>query len=771
MKRTYSTLTFIFFLLLTIVFTKYYGIYESSRIFTGRYDSSICLTIQQEDISKEEVLRTLEDYGKKYNLDIERAIAFPGDGKNRKSLTAYVSINDFAWFNDVLSIEGGELRSNLKEGEFLSNMDTKDKNQIGKFSVFDDSSREIYIRPLLDMKNRVIETNYKVHLNNDKYTLDEIINIINKEQERFSIEEDSIDSLMDINEYSIYTMYYIVILLFFILSLGILLFIYDIIGKSKSFGIKKLYGYSDFKIIFEIFKEDILKVVALSNLSAILFIITLLYFKNGLTGFKQYISIYISLIFVVDIILMIIMTTIVLLFKGKNNIQLMLKGKRRNIILLNTIIKIIISIIGILILVLNLNTFNNYKAKINKLENWDKAKNLGFIGVNFPGDTIDNEIRFYPYEVKLGDLWNDINDKGGIMSGYSQLFKSDVIEKEKLQPNLAYMMLINENYLKENIVLDENGDRVKKIDDDKNTVTVLVPRQFKDKEELLKDGLRYIHQGHYDIINYTYKEALEIREGKRERQREEEELIEYIEKEYSFLKQKIVYTKDNQKLFTYDTGEMDLYRKDFKGYYNDDENTLTDPILLVMTNDNLKEGLKSHAVMNGTMKFRFEDYKYPEDGIVPLLQKHGLIDSLVEITTVYDYAVDDINNTKTMLILSGGISISCILIVLGLIFYESSNYLYRNRKRIGILKLYGLGFFNRYKSYFIRISVVDLIVIIVSTTIGRIYLKEFIDTSIKVHYLIITLGILFYLLELVIAYLHLTKKENKSILDGLKGEL
>ncbi|AFS77142.1 hypothetical protein Curi_c00610 [Gottschalkia acidurici 9a] len=771
MKKTYRLLILLFFILFTIIFTKYYGMYESSRIFTGRYDASIHLTIV-EDISKEDVLSTLEDYGKRYDMDIERAIAFPGDGKNRKSLTAYVSINDFDWFNGVLSIKGGKkLNSNLKEGEFLSNIDTKDKKQVGRFSIFDDSSREIYIRPLSDMKNRLIETDYKLHLNNDRYTLNEVISTINSEQKSFSVKESSVNSFVDMNEYSIYSMYYIIILLFFILFLGILLFLYEVIGRSKSFGIKKLYGYSDFKIVSEIFKEDILKVIALSNISSILFITISLYFKNGLAGFKQYISIYLLLICAVDIILMIIMTVIVSLFKGKDNIQLMLKGKRRNIILLNTIMKIMMSIIVILTLTLNLNTFNNYKAKSDNLENWDKARNLGFIGFKFPGDAIDTIISFYPYEVKLGSLWNDINDNGGIMAGYQQLVTNDIIEKERIQPNLAYMMLVNENYLKENTVLDENGDRIREIDDDEDTVTVLVPSQFKNKEKLLKDSLRYIHLGHYDLVNIFYKEALEIKEGKRKSEQGMEEFKEYLEKEYSFLKQKIIYTANDQRLFTYDTGEMNLYRKDFKGYYNDIDKTITDPILFIMTNDNLKENLKVSSLTSGTMKFRFEDYKYPEDGIVPLLEKHELLDSLVVMTTVYDYAVDDINNTKTMLMLSGGISVSCILIILGLIFYESTSYLYRNRKKIGVLKLYGLNFLNRYKSYFIMISAVDLIIIIISTIIGQMYLKRFVAISTKVYYLIITIGILFYLLELIITYLYLSKKEDKSILDGLKGEL
>lgn len=772
MKRTYKSLIFVFFLLLTIVFTKYYGMYESSRIFTGRYDASIHLAIV-EDISKEDVLSTLEDYGKRYDMDIERAIAFPGDGKNRKSLTAYVSINDFDWFNSVLSIEDGrKLNSNLKEGEFLSNIETKDKKQVGRFSVFDNNSREIYIRPLSDMKNRLIETDYKLHLNNNRYTLNEIISTINSEQESIYVKESSINPIVDINEYSIYSMYYIIILLLFILFLGILLFLYEVIGRSKSFGIKKLYGYSDFKIVFEIFKEDILSVIVFSNISSILFITISLYFKNGLSGFKQYMSIYLLVIGVLDIILMIIMTVIVSFFKGKDNIQLMLKGKRRNIILLNTSMKIMMSVIAILTLVLNFNTFNKYKDKSDNLENWDKARNLGFIGFKFPGDTILDDILFYPYEVKLEALWNDINDNGGIMAGYHQLVTSDILEKEKLQPNLAYMMIVNENYLNENVVLDENGDRINKIDDDKDTATVLVPSQFKNEKKLIKDSLRYIHLGQYDLANYAYKKALEEKEGKIENEQEMgvEEFKEYLEKEYSFLKQKIIYTADNQRLFTYNTG-INLYKEHFKGYYNDIDNTITDPILFIMTNDNLKENLKGSTLMSGTMKFRFEDYKYPEDGIVPLLEKHGLIDSLAEITTVYDYAVDDINNTKIMLMLSGGISISCILIILGLIFYESSNYLYRNRKRIGVLKLYGLNFLNRYKSYFIMISAVNLIIIIISTIIGQIYLKGFISISTKVYYLTLTLGILFYLLELVITYLYLIKKENKSILDGLKGEL
>ncbi|ABR46343.1 conserved hypothetical protein [Alkaliphilus metalliredigens QYMF] len=770
MKRTYKTLLFVFFLLFTIVFTKYYGIYEHSRIFTGRYDFSINLRIV-EDISKEDVLSILEEYGERYDMDMERTIAFPGDGKYRRSLTAYVFINDFDWFNRTLRIEDGKkLTSNLEEGEFLSNIETTDENQVGKFSIFDDNSQEIYIRPLADMKNRVVESNYKVHLNNDKYTLEEIINTINQEQESLYVEKgSSIPIYVDINEYDIYFMYYIGITLLFILILGIISFIYDIIGRNKNFGIKKLYGHSNFKIIFKIFKEDIFKVIIFSNISSILVITILLYFKNGFIGFGKYFSTYFLALCAIDLILMITLTTMTVFFKGRNNIQLMLKGKRRNIIFLNANMKIIMSTIVILMLIVNLVIFNSYNIKNNNLNNWDKAKNLGFIGVNF-SYTIDisDNIQFYPYSVKLGNLWNDINDNGGIMAEYQQLFRSDIIEKEKMLSNLAYGMLINENYLKENIIFDENGNRITQIDDDKDTLTVLVPSQFKEKEELLKKGLRYFHLGNYDL---GYKERLELETGTRKESRDLPEFIEYIEKEYSFLNQKIIYTKDNQKMFTYDTGEMELYRHDFKEYYNEVDNTITDSILVVVSNDNLKETRKYAAIMSGTMKFRFEDYKYPEDGIVPLLEKNGLLDALAEVTTVYDYAVDEINNTRTMLILSVGISIICIVIMLGLIFYESSNYLYRNKKKIGVFKLYGLGFLKRYKSHFIMISIINLITIILSIIIGPIFLERFIDSSVKIYYLIIVLGILFYLLELIITYLFLNKRENKSILIVLKGEL
>lgn len=773
MKRIYKVLILIFFVLFAIVFTKYYGIYEYSRTFTDRYDSSINLTIV-DGISQEDVLNTLEEHGKKYNMDIERTIIFPGDGKNRKSLTAYISINNFDWFNSVLIIEDGKKPNlNLKEGEFLSNIDTKDENQIGKFSIFDDNSQEMYIRPLADMKNRVVESIYNVHLNNDNYTLDEIIKSINEEQESFYVEKDSTaETYADMN---IYYMYCIAILLLFILILGIISFLYDIIGESKSFGIKKLYGYSNSKIIFEIFKEDILKVIIFSNIVSTLFMTILLYFKNSFAGFKQYISIYLLVLCSIDLILMVALIVIALLFKGKDNIQLLLKGKRRNIIFLNTVIKVIISTMAILTLILNINIFNSYRIKNTNLKDWDKAKNLGVIGVNF-SNTFDlsDSIKFYPYAVKLGDLWNDINDNGGIMAGYEQLFRSDIIEKEKMPPNLGHGMLINENYLKENIVLDENENRITEVDDDKDTLTVLIPSQFKGKEKLIKDGLRYFHLGNYDLEYYSYKQKLELEAGIRKDVREIDEFIEYIEKEYSFLKQKVIYTKDNQKFFTYDIEEIELYREDFKEYYNEIDNSITDSILVVMSNDNLKETRKYYAIMAGLMKFRFEDYKYPEDGIIPLIEKNGLLDNLSYLSTVYDYVIDDINNIRTFLALSIGISIICILIIVSLTFYESFNYLYRNRRKIGVMKLYGFNFLKRYKNYFIIISIVDLIIIIISIMTVPTFLADLddiINLSNNPYYLIIIMGILFYLVELAITYLFLTKRENKSIITDLKGEL
>lgn len=773
MKKTYKILILIFFILFGIVFTKFYGMYEYGRSFTGRYDSAINLTIVDE-ISQVDVLESLKEYGNRYNMDIERSITFPGDGKNKKSLTSYVHINNFDWFNDGLIMkDGNKFNFNLQKGEFLSNIKTKDKYQVGQISIFDDNSQELYIRPLGDMRNRVVESTYNLHLNNDNYTVNEIIDIINDEQGAFSVQKDSkAEVYADVN---IYYMYGIFIVLFFILFLAMILFMYNIIAKNKSIGLKKLYGYSNFKITSEIFKKDILKPVIISNIISILLITILVYFKNSFAGFKQYITMFLLVLLAIDFLLLIVLTVIALIFKGKKNIQLLLKGRRKNILALNILMKIIISTIVILTLLLNINIFDSYRTKNANLQDWDKAKNLGLIGVNFSNlvDISDN-IKFYPYAVKLGDLWNDINDNGGIMAGYAQLFRSDLIEKEKMPPNLGHGMLINENYLKHNIVKDEYGSRITTVDDDNDTLTVLVPSQFKEKEKLIKDGIRFYHLGNYDLEYYSYKQKLEIVEGIREDGREIDEFIEYTEKEYSFLKQKIIYTEDNQKYFTYDMDEIDLYKDDFKEYYNEIDNSIRDSILVVMSNDNLKEARKYDAVMSGLMKFRFEDYKYPEEGIIPLLEKNELLDGLSYLSTVYDYVADDIKNIGTLLALSIGISIICILIILGLTYQESLAYLYKNSRRISVMKLYGFNFFKRYKSYFIMISIVDSIIMIISAVLVYVFLYYFADTfngANNLYYLLIVLGILFYIVDLVITYLLLTTRENKSIINDLKGEL
>lgn len=74
----------------------------------------------------------------------------------------------------------------------------------------------------------------KVNLNNDTYTLDEIVNIINEEQKSFYLEKDStVPIYSSMNEYLIYIMYYISITLVFILILTIISFMYDIIERNS----------------------------------------------------------------------------------------------------------------------------------------------------------------------------------------------------------------------------------------------------------------------------------------------------------------------------------------------------------------------------------------------------------------------------------------------------------------------------------------------------------------------------------------------------------
>lgn len=636
------------------------------------------------------VYNTIIDVLKKHNVNIYISKVGP-NGEYIK----YIYLNDLSYFNNFQIAKGRTLYlEDMESDKFLSSSNTRNENQLGLISTFD--GKEVFeirtLKSIID-DNYLLSGNCTVQLLNED-NIDLFIEDLEKSLNISGIEQVQINSITPEyyhNQWIIPSMYFIIILLI----------LYSILKSYKKYGIQKMLGYSNINIWLKEISTLILIeciILFLVNIVMVLFL-----FKD----YNIYLLQFVKTIFkssINQIIVLFIIASIPFLYLEKISINEIIKNKLpiKDIIVFNSLLKIIV-------IVISFNLFNTTIQNYNSIENlfndnyksWEKAKDYYVI----PNMNIKNGDITLEESNNLPDLYFNLNKDGTIMADFTNYLpvKYDYNEPEYKRD----VAIVNPNYLKENIIYDINNNPISISEYDDNLI-LLVPEKYKNIEDDLTNLWNKIKLGYGDNTIYSNQ------------------------------KTKIIYTKSNQEIFSY---SLDV---------NPDKgNMVTNSIVRVITEKNgtgfdygITIGFEGNPIkIKVDPKLDYNEYVYGK------LKELGLNKFVEKIVPANDgIAFESKSTYKLLIFIIGGIfltTFAMLIIIIQTILCFWGQY----KRQLAIRHFLGYSTLAKYKEYFFLIIGTYLIAFIINTynNVLNIYIQVLLSLFFLIVDLIFTLCTIKYI--------------------------
>lgn len=621
------------------------------------------------------------------------------NGQEKTIKYIYTTNNDY--INKFHLVWGKPLDKTLMSTHyFLSTDDTGDKNQIGKIASFNGMHMEIHtLQSMLD-DGLFLDGPCTVTVPNGK----SINFFTNGLEDGIGIKTIDTSKPQDIDQVKSNTnnSYLQLFVLSFVIMLLVL---YDILKSYKKIAVEKLLGFST----FHIWKKRILKITFIQIITMVIstIIMSLVLFKQ-INIYYAYFLEDLTIMYIISIVIMFIIASIPFIYVANIQISSAIKNKQpaKEILFFNTLVKIFLCL-GLIFLVNNqiVNYKNIKKVFDGSYKTWESVSNYRVLGLNKDSNVTsfsDDDIKIYNY----------FNERGAIYAAFENYYKESLALNKKL-PITSEFAMVNPNYLNENPVYDINGKKISISERDSNWI-LLVPVKYKKDE----DKIRKFHQVWID--SFTTKRKIQI-----------------------------IWTKNNQKLFSYDF----MVNAD-NGY------CVTDPILFVGTEDGGFPTWNTQLfnVTGNPFKVKIDSNTTDTQFIDQELNKFGYLSYGPQINHADEEVNSNIIEYKNlfMLIIIGIIS---ILLIMAIVLIQNIyNFFEQFKVKLAIRKLYGYKKMARYKEYFILIGVTWSVIIITAFVLSLAKLN-----------IILIISVIGFIIETIVSFIMLNYIENKKIIEIIKG--
>lgn len=682
MKRFISLFIFSFFIIVFIFNlieynnNEYDNLLNSTNSFNYKFiipDDAINLNIEHMEV--------LKSLAKKNNVNIARSISYYDNNKDISIHEEYVFLStDSSLYSNIDIKFGRELlyKDMLNKDLFISTNNTNNENQIGIISDF--GSNHYYSIYVIDrvLDNYKYPGIYKLEAkskNNYYNFLNDYVNYINdyikdfsyKNKQEFKIEDgfkidnylidkstDNFNGQENITiKNSNKNIFQLISFIIILLSL-----IYYLFYNSKEISVLKLNGYSTYHISYKIFIESF---NIISLLSFLIILIAMFFVKDN--NFEFYKKVIFD-IFLNYVLLLIILFLISLIYIKKINITYSVKGQNSTLLIfiINSAIKVVISIV-ILITLTNIWTnLNLLKLKEKNLANWEIVSDYAVFYPIKVGDDKDSiTAGNYPLDLPTYELYPYLNKNMESIYINSFQYTQNILNAEKDKKDIIKTIKINPNYLKKFPVYDENSNLIS-IDENIEESIFLIPEQYKDKEEynlnyFLNERKRFHDNLHVDYYNYAPKENSK--------------------------KVKFIYTKKNQDIFSINPN-----------VFPNNNNLIKDPIIQVLTEANSLVPDRTYtSLSNQTLFIKLVDSNVLDtySKIFPHLEKHKLNDNLPSLVKHNELIMNELNFLKESInIILLVFFISTILLIIILfqniyLHFETNKYEFFLKKFLDII--------------------------------------------------------------------------------------
>ena len=557
--------------------------------------TSITLNFDSPKKYSNEFGKYIQELGKKKNVSISKYI-FQDDN----NITIYTSDPSL---NKEISLSKG-IFPKKKSDEFISNVDTKNSKQSGIFPQIDPKIK-FTIKNIDKTNNFGANGIYYISTKNQG-TLNDILMDLTKNvasAKIFAVDSSS-NITADLAELPTIAL----------VSLCLLLAIIQYsIERLKEVSILRINGFSLIKILGVMVKKMI-KILVLSVIIAYI-IFSIYYISTNAFNYFILLSIYFGILSIVCVLIATcVLFCVVLIHLKKSNNLNVIKGKRIYSIVsfLQYGLKIIFIIFLLFTIHQSLVMTNVLNEKSMSLSSWNKAKNIYTIQVQYNGENEDKK-HFETSNKMISFYKKMIAKKKAFVvnaSNYSTMDENYMydLNSNGVSPEISANgknITISENYLESNPIDAVKSSVLRQISHDDNVLNILVPKRLQPHEkEIRKNYLDNFYDQKVTVDNF-YNDSLKLDKNKIKE---------------SDLKINIIYVKNNQKYFTYDS-EIELNQK----------NIIKDPIAIVYT-ANISS---SYCLKYMTTSFYF--YSNDEDTygqILPIISECNLQSSIETVVSV-----------------------------------------------------------------------------------------------------------------------------------------
>ncbi|OAX50895.1 DUF1430 domain-containing protein [Paenibacillus sp. AD87] len=564
-----------------------------------------------------------------------------------------------------LKLKSGQI--SLEKGVFLTNNSNEDTTgQIGQIH-FPLSTWDLRIYNIDDVKN--------VGLGEEFYIRGASNDTIKAFIEEFSIYGTISKTNVEISNLSLININLLVVTLFSVFLFGIGLFYYLSLIR-KTIAVKILWGFSTWRTL-----------ISISNMFFKFSLYLLLIFIGGIIASviifeQQYFLVGFLLFFLINNIL-VMFFLFLFVYLGLRVVQKLdekmysLRGKLpyEKIQWASAVLKTVVSVVLFVVMSTALTNMNELNTKLRALDYWNQSLNvfrvqLGVLGKNITNDLaaerdLNNRLFAFYKDVELSNQAFLINSENFRNTGYQKegepVYQYTInTTNDELYSPYGRRVIINMNYLRVNPIASSDGkDIINKIESEEDVLNILVPEQFKQIENKITSTYRewfYFQKVH---VSNIYNEELGYPIN---------------DKSIKDLKINIVYVKNDQEYFT------------FNSQTGDKENKILDPIAIIY-NDSLDT---SNMGAYATTSLFFEDLSQGSayNNILPSISKTN-VHEINNVVSVYNEAHDEVVNRKWVLFQQIiGFFISVILSII-LVASFAWAYYSSNIYRISIKYLFG----------------------------------------------------------------------------------
>lgn len=636
------------------------------------------------------------------------------NGKPVDKEVKYVYFNNLDYFNKLSLSKGRSFKIEEKEsGVFLSTDKMEKTNQIGRIaSLNKDSIVEVHTLSKLIDKG-LLDGYCYVQLPQGS----DINKFVNDLEKDLNIKGVKVAEKNMPEEYKISYKWVVILVLYFFCMLIV---IYDVLKSYKKIAIKEMLGFTRISIYMSYVKRLVLiQILAQVAITAILCFIK---FEN----YNKYVSLFLkdlTGVYIIELIVLICFVTLPFIYVHKIKISDMLKNRQptKEILVFNTIVKVVTIAAFFIIMKFILQDFNSFKNIYSKsYAKWDEMDNYAILpNISGVTDEYMNYLGSEKSSKEQKEMFIYFNRKGALYANFSEFMPMcrNMRLSETKYPYESDNVWVNPNYLKLNPVYDVSGKAVEVSEEEEKEI-ILVPEKYKKYENDIIEKHKFWNKGCYD--NFVKNRKMQI-----------------------------VWIKNGQSLFSYN---LDVNP--------DNGNRVTDAVVNIRTENNGGQWEYNviMAYSGNPFKVKLDPNLSLDENIRPELKKYGYSQIIPKISKVNEMVAADSSKIKEKMYLYLSIALLLGISLIFIIIQSVFNFFNQYKQYLAIKHLQGYGIYEKYKNYF-ALTLISWLMI----TVG-LYASHIVDLYFQVE-----LSLVLMLFELIVSIIALIFRDKKNITSVIKG--